>query len=168
MVDALRETWRVLSAHGILVDLRPLPSSACPVEVVTPQEVVQVGEVDASGTVADDVAADRAVAQVVQDGRYLLRKDTRFEFEFSWDSVSEMASFMDGSRRMRHVSPSYADLEKVHREWRARAGGRVRLRYWRTMLLAVYQKATNQSLEQGALSHAAQPPGRPVGSLRER
>ena len=141
MVDALREIWRILSAQGILVDLRPLPSSACPVEVVTPDEVVEVGEIDASGIVADDVAADRAAAQVVQDGRYLLRKDTRFEFEFSWDTVGEMASFMEESRRMKQVTPSYAALEKVHHEWRVKAGGRVRLRYWRTMMLAVYQKS---------------------------
>lgn len=168
MVDALREIWRGLSANGILVDLRPLHSSSCPIEVVTPEEAVKVGEVDASGAVADDVAADRAMGQVVRDGLYGPRTDTRFELEFSWDSVSEMASFMKESRRMRQVRPSYADLEKVHREWRARSGGRVRLRYWRTMLLAVYQKATKQALEHGALPHAARSPGRPVGSLRGR
>ncbi len=116
-------------------------------EVVTPEEVVQVGEVDASGTIADDVAADRAAAQLVQDGRYLLRQDARFEFEFSWDTVDEMASFMEGSMRVKQVTPSYADLEKVHREWGAKAGGRVRLRYSRTMMLAVYQKALNLSAE---------------------
>lgn len=166
MVDALREAWRVLSAHGILVDLRPLPSSKCPIEVVTPEEVIQVGVVDASGTVADDVAADRAVAQVVQDGRYLLRKDARLDFEFSWDTVGEMASFMEESRRMRNIRPSYIDLEKLHREWRAKAGGRVRLRCRRIMLLAVYQKTVDaQGIVDSFPAGVTAASGRSVGSF---
>jgi hypothetical protein len=144
MVDALRESWRVLSANGVVMDLRPLALTARPVEVVTEEEAIQVGELDDAGTVADDVAADRAVAQVVQEGWLLLREDARFDFDFYWDTVGEMASFIEDSRRMKLVSPSYEDLERIQREWCAKAGGRVRLRYSRTMMLAVYQKATNR------------------------
>jgi hypothetical protein len=107
-------------------------------------EVIQAGELDDSGTVEDDVAADRAVAEVVQEGRFLLRQDARFEFDFYWDTVGEMASFMEDSRRMKLGSPSYEDLERIYREWCARARDRVRLRYPRSMMLAVYQK-TNRA-----------------------
>lgn len=69
---------------------------------------------------------------------------------------------------MSHLSPVYADLEKLHRQQRAKAGGRVRLRYWRTMLLAVYQKATSQALERSVLPQTSQLRGRLRGSQRER
>lgn len=140
MVDALREAWRVLVADGLLIDLRPLASLGSPLEIVAGDEAVQVGEVDEPGTVADDLAADHAAAQVVGSGCYRLAKTAHFEFEFSWDTVGEMASFVAGSRRMGGVSPSYSDLERTHRAWCARARGRVRLRYRRKMLLTVYRK----------------------------
>ena len=140
MVHALHEIWRVLATSGTLVDLRPLPSQ-CPIEIVTPGTIVQVGEVDASGTAADDDAADRAIGDVVGGGWFVPRRNTQFEFDFYWDSVEEMASFMDASKRMKHVIPSYANLEKDRRKLSAREQGRVRFRCRRRTMLAVYDKA---------------------------
>ena len=58
------------------------------------------------------------------------------------DDVREMASFLEGSRRMGPVTPSYADLERIHGDLNANAGGSARLRCRRRMMLAVYDKAT--------------------------
>lgn len=141
MVDALREAWRVLEPRGLLVDLRPLPLSRCPLELVTPETAVQIGLIDASGMRVDDLAADDAVARAVDDGLFAPLSETRFEFEFSWDTVGELAAHSRGSRRVLGVSPSYADLERAYHEWCGRAAGKVRLRYTRSTLLAVYRKA---------------------------
>lgn len=148
MVDALREAWRVLEGEGILIDLRPLASRQCRVEIVTPGKAIPLGEVDASGSASDDAAADRAAARMVEEGWFLPRETVRFEIEFSWDTVAEMASFMAESRRMLQIRPSFAEIGEKYRAWRAKTRGRVRLRYWRTMLLATYQKVAAQGLRQ--------------------
>ena len=144
MVHALRGIWRVLAGSGILVDLRPL-SGQCPIELVGGGTVVHVGEVDATGMAADDAASDRAVQDVVTQGHFLARQDTQFDFDFYWDNVQEIASFMESSRRMKEVRPSYADLEKAYLVLSAEVPERVRFRCRRRTTLAVYQK-TNDSI----------------------
>jgi hypothetical protein len=140
MVHALYGIWRVLAGSGTLVDLRPLPMQ-CPVEAVTSDSVVQIGEVDATGMIADDAAADRAIRDVVEHGSFVPCRDIRFDFDFYWNSVPELASFIEGSKRMKQVVPSYAELEEVHRELSERSRAKVRLRCRRRTLLAVYAKA---------------------------
>ncbi len=140
MVHALHEIWRVLAGNGTLVDLRPL-SCQCPIELVTPSVVVHVGEVDGTGMAADDDASDRAIRNIVEQGRFVPRGDTQFDFDLYWDSIQELTSFIEASTRMKHVRPSYAELEEVYSNVSAgrREGARVRCRR-RTMLKA-YQKA---------------------------
>lgn len=122
------------------MDLRPVSSSSCPLEVVTPETVARIGRVDASRGRPDDRAADRAVARAVAEGLFEPCREERFEFEFSWRTVGEMAAFLTASPRVKEVTPSYAELEALCGEWRARAGENVRLRYWRKMRLAVYER----------------------------
>jgi hypothetical protein len=140
MVHALHEIWRVLAGNGTLVDLRPL-SCQCPIELVTPSGAVHVGEADATGMAADDDASDRAIRDIVEQGRFMPRGDTQFDFDLYWDSVRELRSFIEASPRMKHVRPPYTEMEAVYREVSAgrREGARVRCRR-RTMLKA-YQKA---------------------------
>lgn len=140
MVHALRDLWRVLAERGTLVDLRPL-SSQCPLEAVRADMVVRIGEVDGTGMTADDAAADEAIREAVDHGWFVPVRDTRFDFEFWWDSVAEMASFLEGSKRVKRVVPSYADLGKVHRGLTVPHRAPFRLRCRRPTLLAVYQKA---------------------------
>jgi len=142
MVDALRETWRVLAADGTLLDLRPL-SSRCDIEVVTSAHAVPLGEVDATGYLADDMAADRAAHQVVEAGWFVPCRETFFGVEFYWDTVAEMKSFMEQSKRMGEVRPSYADLDKAFRELSEAASGGGRLRCRRPTMLAAYRKAAS-------------------------
>ena len=140
MVHALHETWRVLVGNGTLVDLRPL-SCQCPIELVTPSGVVHVGEADATGMAADDDASDRAIRNIVEQGRFVPLGDTQFDFDLYWDSVQELRSFIEDSPRMKHVRPPYAEMEAVYRE--VSAGGReeVRVRCRRRTMLKAYQKA---------------------------
>ncbi len=133
MVDALGGIRRVLSDTGALVDLRPLPSQ-CPVELLHGDRVTQVGEVDATGTAADDEASDVAMARAVELGWYAPRREIRFDFEFRWDTVAEMAKFNDNSPRMGTIRPSYAELEKL-------CADAVRVGFRRPTMLAVYDKA---------------------------
>ena len=140
MVNALHGIWRVLAGRGTLVDLRPLPGQ-CPIELVSPGAVVLVGEADATGMAADDAAADQAIQDIVTQGHFVARRNTQFDFDFCWDSVQEMASFIKPSKRMKHVRPSYADFEKARFAQSAGGSERVRLRCRRRTTLAVYQKA---------------------------
>ncbi len=146
MVDALGGIWRLLATGGTLVDLRPVPSK-CPIEVVTPEKITQVGEADASGMAADDAAADRAIGAAVERGWFLPRRRVQFNFDFYWDSVHEMATFMADSVRMKNVVPPVAELEKAVRELAARAPGKTRVRCRRATMLAVYRKASPNTLD---------------------
>lgn len=142
MVDALREAWRVLVDDGLLVDLRPLSSTGNALDLVSERLGVRVGEIDADGMSIDDRASDEAIARVVEEGLFVPSSSTRFEFEFSWDTVREMSVHLESSRRVTSVQPSYAELEKLLRAERLRGARRPRLRYSRTMLLAVYRKSS--------------------------
>ncbi len=144
MVHALSETWRVLRSPGRLVDLRPV-STRCPIDAVTSDRAVEIGEVDATGMAEDDDAADLAIQEMVANQWFVPRRHGQFDFDFYWDDVQEMASFLEGSRRSKHVHPSYQELEEAHcklsLEWRRE----VRLRCRRRTMLAVYDKAPRLS-----------------------
>jgi hypothetical protein len=90
MVHALREIWRVLAPDSLLLDLRPL-SGAWPVEVVSAGGVMVTGHVDESDAarVADDRAADAALAAVAQAGLFARERDGAFDFSWYWDSLGE-------------------------------------------------------------------------------
>lgn len=95
----------------------------------------------------DDDAADRAVGDVVERGWYKLRARTRFDFEFYWDSVQELASFISGSTRMKRIVPPATDLEKTYHDLAAREGRSARLRCRRATMLAVYEKSVPPTLD---------------------
>lgn len=140
MVHALRGLWGVLAKHGTLVDVRPL-SSQCPLEAVSAGRLVQIGEVNGTGMMADDAAADDAIRQSVDEGWYVPLRQTTFDFAFYWDSVVEMTSVLRERKRTKQVIPSSADLERAHQVLSAQHSGGVRLRCRMPTLLAVYEKA---------------------------
>jgi hypothetical protein len=67
MVDALKESWRVLHNDGVLLDFRPLVD-APPIEIVSRESAQEVGSVDDSAAASDSGAADRALRTVVESG----------------------------------------------------------------------------------------------------
>jgi hypothetical protein len=140
MVHALRALWRVLAERGTLVDVRPL-SARCPLEAVSADALVQIGELDAAGMMADDAAADDAIRQSIDEGWFVSLRKTTFDFAYYWDSVAEMTSMLSGRKRTKQITPSPADLERSYEELIARHSGGIRLRCRTPMLLAVYEKA---------------------------
>src|SRR3990170_3053928 len=124
MVHALREIWRVLAPDSLLLDLRPL-SGAWPVEVVGAGGVMVTGHVDESEDVADDRAADAALAGVAQAGLFARERDGAFDFSWYWDSLGEAQA---------HIAEKWPEarvpeevLAETQRQM-ARAGGGARVR----------------------------------------
>lgn len=100
-----------------------------------------MGVVDESAGIPDDEAADRAIRQVVEAGRFFPRRDSRFETEHYWDTIKEMTSFIESRRHKLNVRPSYSHVEEIYEDLGARTKGKARLRCrWRS-LIAVYGRA---------------------------
>ena len=134
MVDALRETGRVLTASGVMVDLRPIATDA-PIDVVGPEGECRVGSVDGSPGVADDMASDAAIDTVVGEGRFQLRNKLHFQFYYYWDGVDEMAADFENNWQRRHCNPTATVLSAARRKLNAR-GADARLRTRLHMMLA--------------------------------
>ncbi len=95
MVHALSEIQRVLTAQGVLIDLRPFDDH-WPIEVVSQQSVQETGRViDIQKGLEDDAAADRSIAKAVSDGWFTLEHTSFFPFYYYWDSPREMELYVD-------------------------------------------------------------------------
>src|SRR5574341_56289 len=124
MVHALKDIWRVLAPDSLLLDLRPL-SGAWPVEVVSAGGVTVTGHVDESADVADDRAADAALATVAQAGLFARERDGGFDFRWYWDSLDEAQAYIAEKWTEARVSEEL--LAKTRRQM-ARAGEGARVR----------------------------------------
>ena len=91
MVDALRETHRVLKTEGLLIDLRPAAVHR------------RVGFTDGDGyrlqwvmreTFEDDHAADRAVADVVAEGRFEVESRMLFPCYRVMDNLNDFTEWL--------------------------------------------------------------------------
>lgn len=91
MVDALRESHRVLRPHGLLVDLRPAD--------VHRRVGLAVGDEYRLRWVMrenfdDDHAADRAIATVVAEGKFKTESRTRFPCYRVMDTAEEFRDWL--------------------------------------------------------------------------
>ena len=91
MVHALRESHRVLKPAGVLVDLRPAAVHR------------RVGVTKGDGYrfrwvmrehFTDDHAADRAIAQIVSEGRFKAERRTRFPCFRTMDRLNEFQEWL--------------------------------------------------------------------------
>ena len=64
MVHALNEVWRTLVSGGWMLDVRPL-CAQWPLEVMVNGAPSLAGTVDGSPQIEDEVASNKAIAQVV-------------------------------------------------------------------------------------------------------
>ena len=95
MVHALDEIHRVLVKGGSLVDLRPL-LDRWPLEVSSNSENREVGRAtDLPGSLADDRAANQAMALAEQRGWFLRERQDVFPFFYYWDTPREMQEYID-------------------------------------------------------------------------
>ena len=95
MVHALNEIRRVLVPNGLLIDIRPL-MDRWQVEVTSMREVRQTGRVhDFPVRLADDEAANRAIAQAFENGWFSRDRQEFFSYSYSWDTPAEMEEWVD-------------------------------------------------------------------------
>ena len=95
MVHALREIRRVLVDGGVMIDLRPI-AAGWPIEVASAHEVRETGRVhDYPGILADDEAANRAMAEAAVNGWFSRDREDSFSYYYTWDTPSEMEEWID-------------------------------------------------------------------------
>lgn len=95
MVHALSEIRRVLTADGIMIDLRPV-SGRWPIEVISVSGVRGTGDLqDLEPCVRDDEAANLSMARAEQQGWFIRQAEDFFSFIYSWDTPSEMEEWID-------------------------------------------------------------------------
>lgn len=94
MVHALSEIRRVLVPDGILIDLRPM-LDRWQVQVVSARQVQDTGRLmDFPSGLADDKAADQAMAKAEQDGWFAREDEEFFLIDYSWDTPREMEEWI--------------------------------------------------------------------------
>ena len=136
MVHALQEIWRVLITGKYLVDLRPR-SENLQVEVVAGERVMWAGAIDESAYLPDDVAADKAVAQVIQEGWFSQRCRAQFDYSMYWESLDEMKAYATEQWAKAHLPE--ATLVRCRRFMAVNpAVARVRIR--RKMMIVQHRK----------------------------
>lgn len=128
MVHALDEIHRVLDRNGKLIDLRPL-LDRWPVEVASISGNRQAGRAtDLVGPLADDEAANRALAEAEMRGWFLREHEDVFPLFYYWDTPKEMQEYLDET--WNDVISIEDDLwNNLRSSWAtANADARVRLR----------------------------------------
>ena len=95
MVHALSEIRRVLAPDGVLIDLRPF-TEEWRIEVVSLRETQRTGYITPEPVgVADDEAANRAMADVEVRGWYKREDGIEFPIHYAWDTASEMEKWIE-------------------------------------------------------------------------
>jgi hypothetical protein len=95
MVHALNEIRRVLVPAGTLIDLRPLLDQ-WPIEVSWIGGYREVGRAtDLTEPLADDAAANAAIANETRTGRFDRNLDEVFSLFYYWDTPKEMQSYIE-------------------------------------------------------------------------
>jgi hypothetical protein len=91
MVHALKEVWRVLKPGGVLIDLRPI-SVDVPLFILTTTGWKSAGLPDQSPDRIHDLAANRAIRNVVNDGLFIRLKQEYFATKYYWKNLKELKS----------------------------------------------------------------------------
>ena len=94
MVHALQEASRVLRPGGLLVDLRPISTGVQVQLQIAPGRWRAAGELDEKQFLADDAAADRAVAQAVNAGWLIPAGGRPFEFRWHFQTLDHMVEYL--------------------------------------------------------------------------
>lgn len=94
MVHALSEIRRVLVPDGILIDLRPM-LDRWQVQVVSARQVQDTGRLqDFPAGLADDQAANQAMAKAEREGWFTREAEEFFLIDYSWDTPREMEEWI--------------------------------------------------------------------------
>ena len=137
MVDALRESRRVLTPRGVLIDVRPITTPMV-VEVVIAARRVWAKEVDSCGAPEDIAAADAAVRHGLSNEWFSFEKSLPFDFTVYCDTAEDLRLYAQ-ARKLREIDIPYEELEERRRELSA-DGQPARLRCHRPWMLSTYHK----------------------------
>lgn len=138
MVHALEECRRVLTARGLLIDLRPVAGN-WPLAAVAGGRVWPAGPMDDTVKRPADRASDAALRQVVRAGLFRPARATTFPYAWYWDSLAELDAYV--ADRWAGVMALPAPTRAAAARALAAAGPGARLRLRRGMLLAVYRRS---------------------------
>ncbi|MBK9927433.1 MAG: hypothetical protein IPP66_19355 [Anaerolineales bacterium] len=90
----MNEIHRVLVPDGVLIDLRPMLDN-WHVEVASAREVRETGRVqDFPIGLADDAAANKAVAEAESNGWFKRESEEFFPLYYSWDTANEIEEWI--------------------------------------------------------------------------
>lgn len=93
-MHALSEIRRVLLPDGILIDLRPM-LDRWQVQVVSARQVQNTGRLqDFPNGLADDNAANQAMAQAEKEGWFAREAQEFFLIDYAWDTPKEMEEWI--------------------------------------------------------------------------
>jgi hypothetical protein len=138
MVHALEEIHRTLIPEGILLDLRPL-ANRWPVEVVAGSIPHRLGRLtDLPKGLADDLAANNAIAESEQSGWFVKEMEDIFSIYLYWDTPEELLAQMT-ERWNDFVKLEEETFELIQTAWKNESGEK-RLRIKMKMLLARSRK----------------------------
>src|SRR5512140_943892 len=94
MVHALNEARRAVKTDGLLVDLRPL-LDRWPIELASARQQRQVGRAtDLAEPLADDAAANAAMAESAASGHWMREQQEEFSLFYYWDTPAEMQEYI--------------------------------------------------------------------------
>lgn len=95
MVDALRESHRVLAPDGILIDARPDSRVLAFAERMKTRGFEMFGEIRTSRTeLANDRASDRAIATAVREGLFRRRRRGRFWHRVPFAGLADLRHYL--------------------------------------------------------------------------
>ena len=136
MVHALHEANRVLKQGGVLIDLRPAPvHRRVGIEVHGDfRFVAKMNE-----KFDEDYAADRAVAEVIQEGIVKLQSRIKFDCKRAMGSRKNFRLWMDDFVMTAGLPSQESLIQKVERAYKA-TSGRKRIVVRAPLILRVLQK----------------------------
>jgi len=94
MVHALLETYRLLQPDGMLINIHDLPAPHR-IEVHTPETVTKVGWLLDSEDFENEHSAYNALAQIVEDGYFILEDERDFGYNICVDDLDELQEWLD-------------------------------------------------------------------------
>lgn len=95
MVHALNEIRRALVPGGSLIDIRPI-LDRWQIDVSSARKVHETGRVrDFPIGLADDRAANGAIAQAAANGWFVRQQEDFFIYSYSWDTPGEMEEWIE-------------------------------------------------------------------------
>ena len=126
MVHALGESWRVLHADGILIDIRPHLGNMR-LEVLSDTGHQLVGLIEDIDLIPDHQAAHRALDHGLSSGLFIQEDERVFDYVYLWDTPDDLTAYVDENWTSRTIPNSlYRKARRMASK--VKAPSRIRIR----------------------------------------